>query len=80
MPMGATGSGASEDPEVAFAEQAKNLVGDFNVIYEASLLFVGRVLGRRPDAVEARALRLDYRGVELELTLDTAEKVKVFVE
>jgi NADPH-dependent ferric siderophore reductase len=78
--MSATGSDASRDIEVAFAEQAKDLVGDFNVIYEDSLLFVGRVLGGRPDAVQGRAVRLDYRGAELELTVDSGEKVRVFVE
>jgi NADPH-dependent ferric siderophore reductase len=78
--MSATGSDASSDIEVAFAEQAKDLVGDFNVIYEDSLLFVGRVLGGRPDAVQGRAVRLDYRGAELELTLDSGQKDRVFVE
>jgi NADPH-dependent ferric siderophore reductase len=86
--MSAAGSGTSRELETAFAEQGKDLVGDFNVIYEDSLLFVGRVLGSRPDAVQARALRMDYRGIELELTLDPAgtspasavQEVKVFVE
>jgi NADPH-dependent ferric siderophore reductase len=78
--MSATGSDTSGDLDTAFAEQAKDLVGDFNVIYEDSLLFVGRVLGDRPDAVQARALRMDYRGMELELTLDPDQKVQVFVE
>jgi NADPH-dependent ferric siderophore reductase len=78
--MSATGSETSGDLKTAFAEQAKDLVGDFNVIYEDSLLFVGRVLGGRPDAVQARALRMDYRGVELELTLDSDQKVTVFVD
>lgn len=59
--------------EAALAQAAPELIDHINTSHEDSLLLVGRILGRRPDAVGARLTSLDTAGLDLVLAGPTGE-------
>jgi NADPH-dependent ferric siderophore reductase len=56
----------ADDPvAVALAEMAPDILERLNVDFEDAVLFIGRVLGERPEATSARVLAVDPGGADL---------------
>src|SRR5262245_14979081 len=51
--------------EESLRQAAPQVLETMNTDFDDSLLLVGRVLGRRPSAIAARAVGLDARGIDL---------------